>query len=43
MQNTRVGIRVHNIRGQEYLTVGSRNGNTTTQKHYMVDYPKDLD
>lgn len=43
MQNTRVGARVHKIDGQEYLTVGSRNGNTTVKKHYMVDYPKDLD
>ena len=42
MHNTRVGNRVHKIRGHEYLTVGERVNNTTTQRHYQVEYPKDL-
>ena len=42
MHNTRIGNRVHDIRGHEYLTIGERNGNCTAQKHYQVEYPKDL-
>lgn len=42
MHNTRTGSRVHEIRGHEYLTIGERNGNCTSQRHYQVEYPKDL-
>lgn len=42
MFNTRVGYHVHEIRGHEYLTVGERTGNCTTQRNYAVDYPEDL-
>lgn len=42
MHNTKIGYRVHEIRGREYLTVGERVNNTTSQRHYAVDYPEDL-
>lgn len=42
MYNTREGYHVHNIRGHEYLTVGERVNNTTSQRHYQVEYPKDI-
>lgn len=42
MHNTRVGTRVHSIRGTEYVTEGQRTSNMTVQRHYQVEYPKDL-
>ena len=42
MFDTRVGYRVHEVRGHEYLTVGERVNNTTSQRHYQVEYPDDL-
>ena len=43
MYNTRIGNRVHEIRGHEYLTVGERRGSLTIQRHFEVEYPKDLE
>jgi len=42
MYNTRLGTRVHTIRDREYVTEGQRINNTTIQRHYQVEYPKDL-
>lgn len=42
MHRTKVGIRVHNIRGIEYVTEGQRVNNMTTQRHYQVEYPQNL-
>lgn len=42
MYNTKVGNKVHKIRNHEILTIGSREGNFTSQRHFQVDYPKDL-
>jgi hypothetical protein len=42
MHNTKIGNRTHNLRGYEVLTIGERNGNVTSQRHYHVEYPQDL-
>lgn len=42
MYNTKIGNRVNVIRGHEYLTVGERRDNSTSQRHYQIEYPEDL-
>ena len=42
MLNTKQGVRIHTIRGIDYLTEGRRIDNMTVQRHYQVEYPQDL-
>lgn len=43
MLGTRIGDRVETMyNGLNCVTNGARNNNMTVQKHYQVEYPKDI-
>lgn len=42
MHGTKVGVKTQYVNGVECVTEGQRFNNTTVQRHYQVEYPKDL-
>lgn len=42
MMHTYNGVSTRKIRRQERLIIGSREGNLTSQRHFQVEYPKDI-